>query len=85
MGNTRSGIHLPNFTNQSVNNLMGQVPNGPTQVTPSFKAGRVKNIILDETNSKFKEFGEWNSIGYIEYQDIVTPNANLAKIGRAHV
>ena len=78
MGNTRSGIHLPNFTNQSVNNLMGQVPNGPTQVTPSFKAGRVKNIILDETNSKFKEFGEWNSIGYIEYQDIVTPNANLA-------
>ena len=73
MGNSRSGMTPPNYSNQANNAITSQAPNGPTQTTPSFKAGRVKNIILEESNAKFNEFGGWNSLGYIEYQDIVTP------------
>lgn len=73
MGNSRSGMTPPNFSNQANNAIISQASNGPTQTTPSFKAGRVKNIILEDSNTKFNEFGGWNSLGYIEYQDIVTP------------
>jgi hypothetical protein len=31
---------------------------------------RVKNVILDDLNPKFKEYGEWNGIGVIEYSNI---------------
>jgi hypothetical protein len=73
MGNSRSGMTPPNYSNQANNAITSQAPNGPTQTTPSFKAGRVKNIVLEESNAKFNEFGGWNALGYIEYQDIVTP------------
>ena len=39
------------------------------------KAVRVKNIILDETNSKWKIYGEWNGLGTIEFIDIKTPKS----------
>lgn len=74
MGNSKYGISHTNFSNQVNNSITSQAPNGPTQITPSFKAGRVKNIILDENSTNFKEFGEWNALGYIEYQDIVNPS-----------
>lgn len=38
-----------------------------------FKAVRVLSIILDKSHPKFKEYGEWNSLGYIEYEDILNP------------
>lgn len=31
---------------------------------------RVLDIILDETHPKFKQYGEWNGIGTIEFEDI---------------
>lgn len=34
---------------------------------------RVKSIILDESHPRFKELGEWNSLGVIEYQSIDNP------------
>ena len=41
------------------------------------KAVRVKNIVLDETNSKWKTYGEWNGLGTIKFIDIkVTKSIN---------
>lgn len=39
------------------------------------KAVRVKNIILDETNSKWKIYGGWNGLGTIEFIDIKVPKS----------
>lgn len=35
---------------------------------------RVTDIILDETHPKFPVYGEWNSIGTIEYEQAITPD-----------
>jgi hypothetical protein len=34
---------------------------------------RVKNIILNESNPKFKDYGEWNGLGVIEYTSANKP------------
>jgi len=34
---------------------------------------RVKSIVLTESHPRFKELGEWNSLGVIEYQSIDNP------------
>ena len=34
---------------------------------------RVKGIILDETHPRFKELGEWNALGVIEYEIVNSP------------
>jgi len=34
---------------------------------------RIKSIILDSTHPRFKELGEWNSLGAIEYQAVNNP------------
>ena len=60
------------------NNANSQSPNGITANPVSFKAGRVKNIILDSANEKFPQFGEWNGLGVIEYQDITNPTSATA-------
>ncbi len=37
------------------------------------RAVRVLSIVLDETHPRFKELGEWNGLGIIEYEDVVNP------------
>jgi hypothetical protein len=37
------------------------------------KAVRVLSIVLDETHPRFKELGEWNGLGIIEYEDVNNP------------
>lgn len=64
--------------NQVNNAINSQSPNGITSSPVSFRAGRVKNIILDSSNEKFPQFGEWNGLGIIEYQDITTPSTVLS-------
>jgi len=61
----------------SVNAQTSQSPNGVTSSPIAFLAGRVKNIILDESNSRFFDFGRYNGIGTIEFQDITNPTAQL--------
>lgn len=36
-------------------------------------AVRIKSIVLDETHPRFKELGEWNSLGAIEYEIVNSP------------
>lgn len=35
--------------------------------------GRVTSIVLDETHPKFKQYGEWNGLGTIEYSPVDNP------------
>jgi len=37
------------------------------------RAVRVLSIVLDETHPRFKELGEWNALGIVEYEDVVNP------------
>jgi hypothetical protein len=37
------------------------------------QAVRVKSIVLNESHPRFKELGEWNSLGAIEYQLVSNP------------
>ena len=37
------------------------------------RAVRVLSIVLDESHPRFKELGEWNGLGTIEYEDITNP------------
>lgn len=37
------------------------------------RAVRVLSIVLDETHPRFKELGEWNGLGIIEYEDVINP------------
>jgi hypothetical protein len=36
-------------------------------------AVRVTSIILDDTHPKFKQLGEWNALGAIEYEEVTSP------------
>ena len=37
------------------------------------RAVRVSSIVLDEAHPRFKELGEWNALGVVEYEDVVNP------------
>ena len=63
--------------NNSVNQQSSQAPNGITATPVSFLTGRVKNIILDESSKGFFDFGRYNGIGTIQFQDITNPTAQL--------
>ena len=42
----------------------------------NIKAVRVVSIILDESHPRFKELGGWNSLGVIEFEDVINPLAS---------
>ena len=46
------------------------------QNSNNVKAVRVVSIILDESHPRFKELGGWNSLGVIEFEDVITPLAS---------
>ena len=50
-----------------------QIPDFKESNKGSIYPVRVKGIILDETHPRFKELGEWNGLGTIEYQEIDVP------------
>ena len=57
--------------NPSLSNNFG-VLNAVNQLDVN-KAVRVLSIVLDETHPRFKELGEWNALGVIEYEDVNNP------------
>lgn len=59
-----------NNTNQNFNVL-----NDINQID-LIKSVRIISIVLDETHPRFKELGEWNSLGSIEYEDVINPIKN---------
>ena len=72
---TKSGLSaLSNAFNSSVGDVFGNLL--VQQVGNLFQPVRVKSIILDELHPRFKELGEWNGLGIIEYETINNPIAS---------
>lgn len=72
---TKSGLSaLSNAFNSSVGDVFGNLL--AQQVGNLFQPVRVKSIILDELHPRFKELGEWNGLGIIEYETINNPIAS---------
>ena len=57
--------------NTNLNNGFG-VKNAINQYN-LIKAVRVLSIVLDESHPRFKELGEWNALGLIEYEEVNNP------------
>jgi len=62
---------LNNNLNANANNGFN-VANAISQAN-LIRAVRVLSIVLDETHPRFKELGEWNALGIIEYEDVINP------------
>ena len=58
--------------NSFVNNQTNQ-KNSPS-AQPQFVPVRVKSIILNEDHPRFKDLGEWNSLGAIEFEYVSNPS-----------
>lgn len=67
--------------NQSLNSNSGAVDKqlGTTKdsLDGIIVVGRVLSIILDENHPRFKELGEWSSIGFLEFINVDTNGNNL--------
>jgi len=55
-----------------------------TNAQPQFIPVRVKSIILNEEHPKFKDLGEWNSLGAIEFEYVSTPSGPSNKLSVAY-
>jgi hypothetical protein len=73
-----AGVKAPNNITPFVNAVANQAPNGATASPTSYASGRVKDVILDDTHPLFEEFGGWNGIGTILYEDITIPGNTAA-------
>ena len=60
---------------KKVNNIItnNQIPNTGIN-NELLTVVRVKSIVLDETHPRFKELGEWDALGTIEYENVIKPN-----------
>ena len=61
--------------NQNLNSNNNNNFNVNTALTAneSIQAVRVLSIVLDKTHPRFKELGEWNALGTIEYETVSNP------------
>lgn len=74
-----SKFGLGNFVSNNTTSINSSKPT----LDDRFQTFRVKDIILDNTHPKFREYGEWNGIGTIEFEpidvnaggDIINPTA----------
>lgn len=71
MASSRGLIAINNVANSSKQNSFGTFTN--MGLNSLIIAGRVISIVLDETHPRFKEFGEWNGLGTIEFDLVATP------------
>ena len=77
------------FGMTSLNNAFNSNSNNNFNAFTALKSGnilqpvRVKSIILDETHPKFKELGEWNALGIIEFDTIDNPGTNINQLQTA--
>ena len=77
--NSKYGISAINqINNSNKNGILGKLL---SKQANSLRAVRVTSIVLDELHPRFIELGEWNGLGTIEYEDVLTPKVttNTAK------
>lgn len=67
-----------NYGWSSLNNSLNSKLTGTTQNNNkgSFFSSRVISIVLDEFHPRFKELGEWNALGAIEFDPVDFPSYN---------
>lgn len=75
-----AGINQPYKLDASVDTISRQIEALGNKFIPA----RVVDVILDETHPNFKNYGEWNGIGTIKYELILSPESeklekNIAK------
>jgi len=68
--------------NSFVNNQ--SAPSQGNTAQSQFVPVRVKSIILNEEHPKFKDLGEWNSLGAIEFEYVSTPSGPSNKLSVAY-
>jgi hypothetical protein len=61
-----------NTTNQ------GNIFNALATLAQTITAVRVKSIVLNEAHPRFKELGEWNGLGTIEFQSVNNPQESVS-------
>ena len=71
MASSRGLIAINNVANSSKQNSFGTFTN--MGLNSLIITGRVISIVLDETHPRFKEFGEWNGLGTIEFDLVANP------------
>jgi hypothetical protein len=72
---------FPSYNNtQNQGSLNQIIPTTGDQLIPV----RVKSIILTQDHPKFKELGEWNSLGAIEFEPINNPSGQSNKLSVAY-
>jgi len=71
MASSRGLIAINKVANNSKQNSFGTFTN--LGLNSLIVTGRVISIILDETHPRFKEFGEWNGLGTIEFDLVDSP------------
>jgi hypothetical protein len=71
MASSRGLIAINNVANNSKQNSFSTFTN--LGLNSLIIAGRVISIVLDETHPRFKEFGEWNGLGTIEFDLVAAP------------
>jgi hypothetical protein len=82
MASSRGLIAINNVANSSKNNSFSTFTN--MGLNSLIITGRIISIVLDETHPRFKELGEWNGLGTIEFDlvDAPTPPNQLYPIAR---
>jgi hypothetical protein len=78
---------MPNIKFGSIGNIQNNTNTYSSVISPAINTNgrgmmsitpvRVLDIILDNTHPRFKEYGEWNSIGTIFYEDATFPTSLL--------
>jgi len=79
MTTAKYGISAINqINNSNKNGILGKLL---FKQANSLRAVRVTSIVLDKSHPRFIELGEWNGLGTIEYEDVLTPKVttNTAK------
>lgn len=57
----------------AVNNTVPKLPRNSSTSTHTILSSRVRDIILDDSHPKFKQYGEWNGIGTIFIEPAKNP------------
>jgi hypothetical protein len=73
---TKFGFESFNKQLNTVN--QGNVFNALATLAQTVTAVRVKSIVLNESHPRFKELGEWNGLGTIEFQSVNNPQESVS-------
>ena len=75
---------FPSFNNTQNNQNQGALAQAIAAAGSQLTPVRVKSIILTSEHPRFKELGEWNSLGAIEFEPVSNPSGQSNKLSVAY-